>query len=95
MKERAKPTSDEMQAMTGDYVSDEAETTLRGVLTPKGLEIHQRPDAVYPLKPTHADSFECELGSIRFVRDASGRVTGMNLSDSRISGLRMMKMKAK
>jgi hypothetical protein len=27
-----------MQAMTGDYVSDEAETTLKVVLTPKGLE---------------------------------------------------------
>ena len=93
--ERAKPTQAEMQAMTGDYVSDEAETTLRVVLTPKGLEIHQRPDTVYPLKPTYADGFECELGSIRFVRDASGRVAGMNLSDSRMWDLGLKKREGK
>jgi CubicO group peptidase (beta-lactamase class C family) len=79
--ERAMPTQAEMQAMTGDFVTDEAETALKVVLTPKGLEIHQRPDTVYPLKPTYADGFECELGSIRFVRDARGHVTGMSLSD--------------
>ena len=58
-----------MQAMIGDYMSDEAETTIKVVLTPKGLEIHQRPDTVYPLQPTYADGFECDLGSVRFVRD--------------------------
>jgi CubicO group peptidase (beta-lactamase class C family) len=92
--ERAKPTPAEMQAMTGDYVSDEAETTLRVVLTPKGLEIHQRPDTVYLLKPTYADGFDCELGSIRFVRDASGHITGMSLSESRIWDLHLKKMEA-
>jgi CubicO group peptidase (beta-lactamase class C family) len=93
--EHSKPTQAEMQAMIGDYVSDEAETTLKVVFTPKGLEIHQRPDTVYPLKPTYTDGFECELGSIRFVRDTSGRVTGMSLSDSRMWDLRLKKMEAK
>jgi hypothetical protein len=84
-----------MQAMIGDYVSDEAETTLKVVLTPKGLEIHQRPDTVYPLKPTYTDGFECELGSIRFVRDTSGHAIGMSLSDSRMWDLRLKKMEAR
>jgi CubicO group peptidase (beta-lactamase class C family) len=93
--ERAKPSQAEMQAVTGDYVSDEAETTLKVVLTPKGLEIHQRPDKVYPLKPTYADGFECDLGSIRFVRDASGHVTEMSLGDDSMWDLRLQKVEAK
>jgi hypothetical protein len=93
--EHSKPTQAEMQAMIGDYVSDEAETTLKVVLTPKGLEIHQRPDTVYPLKPTYTDGFECELGSIRFVRDTSGHAIGMSLSGSRMWDLRLKKMEAK
>jgi len=93
--EHSKPTQAEMQAMIGDYVSDEAETTLKVVLTPKGLEIHQRPDTVYPLKPTYTDGFECELGSIRFVRDTSGHAVGMSLSNSRMWDLRLKKMETK
>jgi CubicO group peptidase (beta-lactamase class C family) len=89
--EHSKPTQAEMQTLTGDYVSDEAETTLKVVLTLKGLEIRQRPDTVYPLKPTYTDGFECELGSVRFVRDTSGHVTGMSLSNSRMWDLRLKK----
>jgi len=92
--ERAKPSQAEMQAVAGDYVSDEAETKLEVVLTPKGLEIHQRPDTVYPLKPTYAGGFECELGSIRFLRDASGHVTGLSLGDSRMWDLRFQRVAA-
>jgi hypothetical protein len=93
--EPSNPAKAEMQAMTGDYVSDEAETTLKVVFTPNGLEIHQRPDTVYALKPTYADGFECKLGSIRFLRDTSGHITGMSLGDSRIWDLRLKKMEAK
>jgi len=92
--ERAKPSQAEMQAVAGDYISDEAETKLKVVLTPKGLEIHQRPDTVYPLKPTYAGGFECELGSIRFLRDASGHVTGLSLGDSRMWDLRFQRVAA-
>ena len=52
------PSEAEMQAMTGDYVSDEAETEFNVALTPKGLEIHQRPDIIYPLTPTYAGGFD-------------------------------------
>jgi CubicO group peptidase (beta-lactamase class C family) len=93
--ERAKPTQAEMQAMAGDYVSDEAETTLKVVLTPKGIEIHQRPDTVYPLKPTYADGFECDLGSIRFLRDTKGHIAEMSLGDSRLWDLRLKRVETK
>jgi CubicO group peptidase (beta-lactamase class C family) len=93
--ERAKPTQDEMQAMAGDYVSDEAETTLKVVLTPKGLEIHQRPDTIYLLKPTYANGFECDLGSIRFLRDTKGHVAEMSLGDGRLWDLRLRRVETK
>jgi CubicO group peptidase (beta-lactamase class C family) len=93
--ERARPTQAEMQAMVGDYVSDEAETTLKVVLTPKGLEIHQRPDKVFMLKPTYTDGFECELGSLRFLRDAKGHVAEISLSDSRMWDLRFKRVDTK
>jgi len=83
-----------MQGMVGDYVSDEAETTLKVVLTPKGLEFHQRPDSVYALTPTYAGAFSSELGSVRFWRDASGRVTGLSLGDSRMWDLRFVRLDA-
>jgi len=93
--ERVKPTHAEMRALTGDYVSDEAETTLKVALTPRGLEIQQRPDTVYPLKPTYADGFECKLGSVRFLRDATGRVTEMSLGNSSMWDLRLKRADTK
>jgi CubicO group peptidase (beta-lactamase class C family) len=92
---RDRPTQVEMQAVTGYYVSDEAEAAFRVVLTLKGLEMHQRPDKVFLLKPTYAGGFECELGSIRFMRDANGHVTEMSLGDSRLWDLRLKKIEAK
>jgi hypothetical protein len=68
--------------MTGDYVSDEAETEFNVALTPKGLEIHQRPDIIYPLTPAYAGGFDSKLGSVRFLRDTSGRITELSLGDS-------------
>ena len=93
--DRATPSEAEIQAMTGHYVSDEAETEFNVTLTPKGLEIHQRPDVVYSLKPTYAGGFESELGSVRFLRDASGQITGLSLGDSRMWDLRFRRVEAK
>jgi len=89
------PSEAEMQAMTGDYVSDEAETEFNVALTPKGLEIHQRPDIIYPLTPTYAGGFDSKLGSVRFLRDTSGRITGLSLGDSRMWDLRFRRVEAK
>ncbi|MGD0914408.1 MAG: serine hydrolase domain-containing protein [Terracidiphilus sp.] len=93
--ERARPTQADMQAMTGDYVSDDAEATLKVVLPSKGLEIHEGADTVYPLKPTYADGFECELGSIRFLKDAGGHFNEMSVSDSRLWDLRLKRVETK
>jgi hypothetical protein len=76
-------------------VSDEAETTLKVVLTPKGLEIHQRPDTVYPLRPTYADGFDCDLGSIRFLRDTKGHIAEMSFGEGRLWDLRLKRVETK
>ncbi len=93
--ERATPSQSEMEALTGDYVSDEAETEFKVVLAPKGLEIHQRPDTIYPLTPTYAGGFDSELGSIRFVRDANGHIKELSLGNSRMWDLRFKRVEAK
>ena len=92
--QQAHPATPALDAFTGEYVSDEAETTYKVVLTPQGLEIHQRPDAVYPLRPAYADGFDSELGGIRFQRDVSGRVTGLSLGNSRMWELRFRRVDA-
>jgi CubicO group peptidase (beta-lactamase class C family) len=89
---RATPSPSDLQALTGDYVSDEAETTLTVVLTPTGLEIHQRPDTVDPLTPTFKDAFDSELGGVRFLRDPSGHVTEMSLGSGRVWDLRLRRV---
>ncbi len=89
---RAAPTPSDLKAMTGDYVSEEAETTLTVVLTPTGLEIHQRPDTVYPLTPTFKDAFDSDLGGIRFLRDPSGHVTEMSMGSGRVWDLRLRRV---
>jgi hypothetical protein len=93
--ERAKPSEAEMQRLTGDYASDEAEAEFHIVLGEKGLEIHQRPDIVYPLKPTYAGGFSSELGSVRFLRDASGKIAGLSLGNARAWDLRFRRVETK
>ena len=93
--ERAKPSEAEMQRLTGDYVSDEAEATFHVVLGEKGLEIHQRPDIVYPLKPAYAGGFSSQLGSVRFLPDASGKIEGLSVGNARAWDLRFRRVETK
>jgi hypothetical protein len=75
--------------MTGEYASDEAEVTLKVVLEQNGLAIHRRPDAVIPLTPTYPDGFSSSMGSVRFIRDSSGRVIEMSIDGPRMWDLRL------
>ncbi len=84
-----------MMAMTGTYVSDEAETEFKVVSTSQGLEIHQRPDLIYSLRPTYHDGFDSKLGSVRFLRDHRGQIIGLSLGDSRMWDLRFRRVDGK
>jgi hypothetical protein len=77
-----------LSAFAGVYASDEAETALRVVLENGNLVIHRRPDASFTLKPTYADAFDSPLGSVHFLRDATGKIVALSLAGSRVWDLR-------
>jgi CubicO group peptidase (beta-lactamase class C family) len=76
----------------GVYSSDEAETVLRVVLENGKLVIRRRPNASFTLKPTAIDSFQCPLGSVRFLRDPAGNITALSLAGSRVWDLRFARV---
>ncbi|MGD1096747.1 MAG: serine hydrolase domain-containing protein [Bryobacteraceae bacterium] len=90
--ERANPTHTDLEAMTGEYASDEAEVTLKVALEPNGLVIRRRPDAIIPLTPTYRDGFSSSLGSVRFIRDSAGHVIEMSIGESRVWDLRLRRI---
>jgi hypothetical protein len=77
-----------LSAFAGVYASDEAETVLRVVLENGKLTIHRRPDASFTLEPTYADAFQSPLGSVRFLRDTTGKIVALSLAASRVWDLR-------
>jgi len=92
--ERANPNRTDLEAMTGEYASNEAEVTLKVALEPNGLVIHRRPDTIIPLTPTYRDGFSSSLGSVRFIRDSGGRVIEMSIGGQRMWDLRLPRSQA-
>jgi CubicO group peptidase (beta-lactamase class C family) len=90
--ELAKPGRVELGAMAGDYSSDEAEVAFHVALDGDRLVMRRRPDSVIPLTPTYTDGFACSLGSVRFLRDTAGGVTGMSIGEGRVWDLRLKRM---
>ncbi len=78
--ETVQPTPRDLAAMSGEYISDEAETTFKVTVQDGGLVIHRRPDATIPLEPLFRDAFGSSIGTIRFMRDSSGRISEMSVS---------------
>jgi CubicO group peptidase (beta-lactamase class C family) len=75
----------------GEYTSKEAETVLRVAVEGGKLVMHRRPDGLFPLDPTYADAFDCEAGSVHFLRDAAGKVVALSVGDSRVWDLRFIR----
>jgi hypothetical protein len=90
--ERANPSRAELEGLAGEYVSDEAEVTFKVELQNEHLVIRRRPDTIIPLTPAYRDGFTCSLGSIRFLRDSSGRITELSLGESRVWDLRFRRL---
>ena len=91
--ERWTPTRAELESMTGGYSSDEAEVTFRVALEKEHLVIHRRPDATIALTPTYRDGFTSTLGSVRFLRDSSGRVSELSVGEQRVWDLRFRRVR--
>jgi hypothetical protein len=86
--ERAAPSTADLHSYTGDYSSDEAQSTLRVFVDGERLVIQNRPGTSIPLAPTYRDAFTSTLGIVRFLRDASGAVTEISVSQDRVWDLR-------
>lgn len=83
------PTAADLEALTGTYVSDEAQTTLVVSFAQATISISRRPDAVFTMTPLYADAFRApQLGTIVFRRDAAGRVDALSVVDDRVWDLR-------
>jgi hypothetical protein len=90
--EWANPSRADLDAMTGEYASDEAEVTLRVAFEQDRLVIRRRPDAIIPLTPTYSDGFSSSLGSVRFIRDSGGHVIEMSIGGQRVWDLRLRRI---
>jgi hypothetical protein len=88
-----RPARAELEALVGEYVSDEADASFTVALDGDRVMLRQRPASRFPMTPTYRDAFTAPIGNVRFVRDASGKVTEMGLSQSRVWDLRFRKVR--
>ena len=90
--EPANPTAADLQTYVGDYGSEEAQATLHVVVQGDRLALQNRPGTWSPMVPTYRDAFLTPgVGVVRFLRDASGKVTEMSVSQERVWDLRFKK----
>lgn len=91
--ERATPSASDLEAMAGEYASDEAEVTLKVTVEQGSLVIHRRPDTKIALTPTYRDAFSSSLGSVRFIRNDQGRIVEMSIGEQRVWDLRLRRVR--
>ena len=82
------PTAADLGAYAGEYYSADAETALIASVENGALVLRRRPATRMPLTPVYADAFDSPIGRIRFIRDASGRVTELSVRQERVWDLR-------
>jgi hypothetical protein len=83
------PTSD----YVGRYVSDELDVVLTVVAVDGKVEIRRRPNDRIAMRPTYRDAFETdEIGSVRFARNAKGKVTGFAIFAGRVRDVRFRRV---
>ena len=85
-------SAEELRSYEGSYSSPELGVTWpiafeKGKLVIKN-EKRSLIDIAGPLQPATKDAFEAPAGFVQFTRDASGRITGFDLSSSRMRDIR-------
>jgi CubicO group peptidase (beta-lactamase class C family) len=86
------PSRADLEALAGEYTSEEAEATFTVALDGERLVLRQRPSSRWTLTPTFRDAFSAPPGSIRFLRDASGKATELSLGEPRVWDLRFRRV---
>jgi CubicO group peptidase (beta-lactamase class C family) len=89
------PTAD----YVGTYASDELDVKLVVAANEGKLVLRRRPADEFELRPVYADDFATEtsggvqgIGTLRFARDASGRVSGLSIYAGRVLDVRFTRV---
>ncbi len=90
------PKASDLAAFVGPYESTETESALKVAAKGDVLTLAIGPSAPVELRATYRDAFLMPGGaaSIRFLRDASGKVTELAVGDSRAWDLRFTRVKS-
>jgi CubicO group peptidase (beta-lactamase class C family) len=90
-KEPFSPGGAELAEYTGAYVSDEIDPLYRIVLDEEKLSLVRLKHEADTLRPAVRDVFAGEIGTVRFVRNANGHVSGFVLNAGRIQNFHFTK----
>jgi len=85
------PSAAQLNALTGSYWSDEAETMLVAAVDQGSLVLQRRPDTVIKLTAIAPDKFRGSIGTVTFMRNASGAVDSLSVNQDRVWDLRFAK----
>jgi CubicO group peptidase (beta-lactamase class C family) len=86
---KAAPQTIAVQDYVGTYTSDELDVKLVVAVKGDKLVLRRRPASEIELRPAYLDDFAAPgLGSIRFSRDESGRVSGFAIFAGRVIDVR-------
>lgn len=85
------PTATDLNAYVGEYYSADARVALTASVEDGRLVIRRSPDTRIQLTPVYADAFDGGPGRIRFIRDATGRVTALSIRQARVWDMRFVK----
>lgn len=88
---RFEPAPAKAADFAASYYSSEIDSTFRVEAKAGALFAHRKKQLTYSLEPAVADTFTSTLGTMRFERDATGRVTAFRLSNGRVLGLRFVR----
>jgi CubicO group peptidase (beta-lactamase class C family) len=85
------PSPAELEALTGSYWSEEAETMFIAAVDQGALVLRRRPDAVIKLTAIGPDKFRGSIGTVTFIRNGSGTVDSFSVNQDRVWDLRFAK----
>ncbi len=85
------PSAAQLSTLSGSYWSDEAETMLVATVEDGALVLKRRPDTVITLTAIAADTFRGSIGTVTFLRNASGAVDALGINQDRVWDLRFVK----
>ena len=76
----------------GTYASEELDVRLVVAVKNAALVLRRRPADEMTMRPIYDDDFGTPIGSLRFSRDASGRVTGFGVFSGRIRDVKFSRV---